>query len=107
MQMFAGGLSEAGLAVVSGLARGIDAAAHRASLGKGTIAGLAGGQDQIYPPEHAGLLDEIMPAGVALTEMPLGWEPRARGFPRRNRPISRLALGVVILEAAQRPGALI
>jgi DNA processing protein len=106
-QQITRGLSEAGFAIVSGLARGIDAAAHRASLGKGTIAVLAGGQDKIYPPEHAELLDEIMPAGVALTEMPLGWEPRARDFPRRNRLISGLALGVVIVEAAKRSGSLI
>jgi predicted Rossmann fold nucleotide-binding protein DprA/Smf involved in DNA uptake len=56
----------------------------RASRG-GTIAVLAGGQDRVYPPEHIGLLDEILPAGAALTEMPFGWEPRARDFPRRNR----------------------
>ena len=106
-QIFARGLSEAGFVVVSGLARGIDAAAHRASLAKGTIAVLAGGQDQIYPPEHGDLLEEILPAGVAVTEMPLGWEPRARDFPRRNRLISGLALGVVIVEAAKRSGSLI
>jgi DNA processing protein len=106
-QQITRGLSEAGFAIVSGLARGIDAAAHRASLAKGTIAVLAGGLDKIYPPEHADLLDEIMPAGVALTEMPLGWEPRARDFPRRNRLISGLALGVVIVEAAKRSGSLI
>jgi DNA processing protein len=106
-QQITRGLSEAGFAIVSGLARGIDAAAHRASLGNGTIAVLAGGQDRIYPPEHGNLLDEILPAGVALTEMPLGWEPRARDFPRRNRLISGLALGVVIVEAAKRSGSLI
>jgi DNA processing protein len=106
-QIFARGLSEAGFAVVSGLARGIDAAAHRASLAKGTIAVLAGGQDRIYPPEHGDLLEEILSAGVAITEMPLGWEPRARDFPRRNRLISGLALGVVIVEAAKRSGSLI
>jgi len=106
-QMIARDLSEAGFAVASGLARGIDAAAHRASLGNGTIAVLAGGQDRIYPPEHTDLLDEILPAGCALSEMPLGWEPRARDFPRRNRLISGLALGVVIVEAAKRSGSLI
>ena len=106
-QQITRGLSEAGFAVVSGLARGIDAAAHRASLANGTIAVLAGGQDRIYPPEHGDLLDEILSAGVALTEMPLGWEPRARDFPRRNRLISGLALGVVIVEAAKRSGSLI
>jgi len=101
------GLAEAGFAIVSGLARGIDAAAHRASLEAGTVAVLAGGQDRIYPPEHIDLLDAILPAGVALTEMPLGWEPRARDFPRRNRLISGLALGVIIVEAAKRSGSLI
>ena len=106
-QQITRGLSEAGFAVVSGLARGIDAAAHRASLANGTIAVLAGGQDRIYPPEHGDLLDEILSAGVALTEMPLGWEPRAKDFPRRNRLISGLALGVVIVEAAKRSGSLI
>jgi DNA processing protein len=101
------GLVEAGFAIVSGLARGIDAAAHRASLETGTIAVLAGGQDRVYPPEHIELLDSILSAGVALTEMPLGWEPRARDFPRRNRLISGLSLGVVIVEAAKRSGSLI
>ncbi len=101
------GLAEAGFAIVSGLARGIEAAAHRASLETGTVAVLAGGQDRVYPPEHIELLDAILTTGVALTEMPLGWEPRARDFPRRNRLISGLALGVVIVEAAKRSGSLI
>jgi DNA processing protein len=101
------GLCDAGFVTVSGLARGIDAAAHRASLASGTVAVLAGGQDRIYPPEHLDLLDEILTAGAALTEMPLGWEPRARDFPRRNRLISGLSLGVVIIEAAKRSGSLI
>ena len=77
-QMIARELGEAGFVVVSGLARGIDAAAHKASLATGTIAVLAGGQDRIYPAEHASLLDAILPAGSALSEMPLGWEPRER-----------------------------
>ncbi len=106
-QQITRGLSEAGFATVSGLARGIDAAAHRASLATGTIAVLAGGHDRIYPAEHLDLLDAILPAGIALTEMPLGWEPRARDFPRRNRLISGLSLGVVIVEAAKRSGSLI
>jgi DNA processing protein len=106
-QIFARGLSEAGFAVVSGLARGIDAAAHRASLGTGTVAALAGGQDRIYPPEHQSLLLAILNEGAAISEMPFGWEPRARDFPRRNRIISGLSLGVVIVEAAQRSGSLI
>jgi len=100
-------LGQAGFAIVSGLARGIDAAAHRASLSTGTIAVLAGGLDCIYPPEHADLLESILVDGVALSEMPLGWEPRARDFPRRNRLISGLALGLVVVEAARRSGSLI
>jgi DNA processing protein len=101
------GLCEVGFATASGLARGIDAAAHRSSLATGTIAVLAGGHDRVYPPEHAQLLDAILDTGMALTEMPIGWEPRARDFPRRNRLISGLALGVVIVEAAKRSGSLI
>ena len=101
------GLSEAGFGVVSRLARRIDAAAHRTSLASGTIAVLAGGQDRIYPAEHAELLADILSAGAALTEMPFGWEPRGRDFPRRNRLISGLSLGVVIVEAAKRSGSLI
>ncbi len=106
-QRIARELGEAGFAIVSGLARGIDAAAHAASLATGTIAVLVGGHDRVYPPEHAELLDSILPAGGALSEMPLGWEPRARDFPRRNRLISGLSLGVVIVEAAKRSGSLI
>lgn len=100
-------LGEAGLGIVSGLARGIDGAAHRASLPTGTIAVLAGGHDRIYPPEHADLLAAILTTGAALSEMPFGWEPRAADFPRRNRLISGLALGVVVIEAARRSGSLI
>jgi DNA processing protein len=100
-------LGEAGFVTASGLARGIDAAAHRASLGTGTVAVLAGGQDRIYPEQHIGLLESILPEGVAISEMPLGWEPRAQDFPRRNRLISGLSLGVVIVEAAKRSGSLI
>jgi DNA processing protein len=106
-QIIARGLGEAGFATASGLARGIDAAAHRSSLATGTIAVLAGGHDHIYPREHDELLEAILPNGVAITEMPFGWEPRARDFPRRNRLISGLALGVVIVEAAKRSGSLI
>ena len=100
-------LGHAGFGIVSGLARGIDAAAHRSSLDTGTLAVLAGGHDRIYPPEHRGLLDAILPHGVAISEMPLGWEPRARDFPRRNRLISGLSSGIVIVEAARRSGSLI
>ena len=101
-------LGEAGFVVISGLARGIDQAAHRASVASGTIAVLAGGHDRIYPPEHEDLLAAIVDTkGVAISEMPLGHEPRARDFPRRNRLISGAALGVVVIEAAQRSGSLI
>jgi DNA processing protein len=93
--------------IVSGLARGIDGAAHRASLETGTVAVLAGGHDRVYPADHAGLLEAMLGAGAAVSDMPLGWEPRGRDFPRRNRLISGLALGVVIIEAAQRSGSLI
>jgi DNA processing protein len=100
-------LGEAGLVVVSGLARGIDAAAHRASLATGTVAVLAGGHSRIYPPEHVELAGTILANGAALSEMPFDWEPRAHDFPRRNRLISGLAAGVVVIEAARRSGSLI
>lgn len=102
------GLGQAGIIVVSGLARGIDVAAHKASLKSGTIAVLAGGHAKLYPADHAPLLDQILAeGGAALSEMPLAWEPRARDFPRRNRLVSGLALGVVVVEAAKRSGSLI
>lgn len=100
-------LGEAGFVVVSGLARGIDAAAHRGSMASGTIAVLAGGHDRPYPPEHVDLLDALVTRGAAVSEMPLGWVPRGRDFPRRNRLISGLVLGVVVVEAARRSGSLI
>jgi DNA processing protein len=101
-------LGARGYVVASGLARGIDAAAHEASVATGTIAVLAGGLDRIYPPENTALADRIIAeGGVHLTEMPLGWEPRARDFPRRNRLVSGLSLGVVVIEAADRSGSLI
>jgi DNA processing protein len=101
-------LSEAGFVVASGLARGIDSAAHRASIEGGTVAVLAGGHDRIYPPEHEELLAMILASGgAAISEMPLGHVPRARDFPRRNRLISGAALGVVVIEAALRSGSLI
>lgn len=106
--MIARDCGRAGYTVTSGLARGIDTAAHRASLETGTIAVLAGGLDQPYPPENVPLLDEITEsAGLAVSEMPFGWEPRARDFPRRNRLISGISLGVVVVEAAERSGSLI
>jgi DNA processing protein len=101
-------LGEAGFVIISGLARGVDQAAHRASIGSGTVAVLAGGHDRIYPPEHKNLLATILDQnGAAISEMPLGHEPRARDFPRRNRLISGAALGVVVVEAAHRSGSLI
>ena len=100
-------VGEAGFVIASGLARGIDAAAHRASLVAGSIAVLAGGHDRIYPEPHTDLLEAVLHEGAAITEMPFGWEPRAQDFPRRNRIISGLSLGVVIVEAAKRSGSLI
>ena len=102
------GIGEAGFTVASGLARGIDAAAHEAALASGTVAVFAGGLDRPYPPENVALAERIVAAGGAhVTEMPMGWEPRARDFPRRNRIISGLSLAVVVVEAASRSGSLI
>jgi DNA processing protein len=107
-QRLAQGLGQGGYSVVSGLARGVDAAAHRAALKTGTVAVLAGGHRNIYPPEHERLVEEIVEAGGAVvSEMPLGWEARGRDFPRRNRIVSGLSLGVVVVEAARRSGSLI
>ncbi len=100
-------LGAAGLVVVSGLARGIDAAAHRASLATGTVAVLAGGHARIYPPEHEPLVDALAGNGAAVSEMPLTYGPRGHDFPRRNRLISGLSLGVIVVEAAQKSGSLI
>jgi DNA processing protein len=100
-------LGDAGFVIVSGLARGIDQAAHRASLESGTVAVLAGGHDKVYPPEHGDLLAAMLKSGGAISEMPMGHVPRARDFPRRNRLISGAALGVVVVEAAHRSGSLI
>lgn len=106
--MIARDVGRAGYAIISGLARGIDTAAHRSSLDTGTIAALAGGLDQPYPPENVGLLDEITEGnGLAISEMPFGWEPRARDFPRRNRLIAGVSLGLAVVEAASRSGSLI
>lgn len=107
-KMVAADLGDAGYLVISGLARGIDTAAHKAALATGTVAVLAGGLDQIYPNENRPLADEIIGHGGALlTEMPMGWEPRARDFPRRNRLVSGLSLGILVVEAAKRSGSLI
>ncbi len=105
--MMARELGEAGLAIVSGLARGIDAAAHEAALDSGTVAVVAGGIDIVYPPENQALYDAIRERGVIVSEMRLGEAPQARHFPRRNRLISGLARGVVVVEAAERSGSLI
>ncbi len=106
-RLLAGELGQAGFTIVSGLARGIDAAAHWASLDTGTVAVLAGGLDKPYPPENLELIGRIARQGAVITEMPFGWEPRARDFPRRNRLIAGLGLGLVVVEAAQRSGSLI
>jgi DNA processing protein len=100
-------LGAAGFRVVSGLARGIDGAAHQGALATGTIAVVAGGADVTYPPEHAGLQAEIARQGVVVAESALGTQPVARHFPRRNRIISGLSLGVVVIEAALKSGSLI
>ncbi len=100
-------LAQAGLLVVSGLARGIDAAAHQGALASGTAAVLAGGIDQVYPEENRALHEEIATKGVLIAEMPIGTEPQARHFPRRNRIISGASLGVLVVEAALRSGSLI
>lgn len=104
---FAAELGRAGYVVASGLARGIDAVAHEAALGEGTVAILAGGIDVVYPPENAALQQAIAERGCLVTEMPLGFVPRAKDFPRRNRIISGIALGVLIIEAARRSGTLV
>lgn len=110
-QKFAAGLArdlgEAGFTIVSGLARGIDTVAHRASLATGTVAVMAGGLDKVYPPQNEALLQDLIGEGAALCEMPLGWVARGRDFPRRNRLVSGLSLGTVVVEAARRSGSLI
>jgi len=100
-------LGAAGLVVASGMARGIDTAAHEGALATGTCAVLAGGIDVIYPPENAALYERIKAEGAVVSEMPPGQAPQARHFPRRNRIISGLSRGVVIVEAAEGSGSLI
>ena len=100
-------LAAAGYVIVSGLARGIDSAAHQASLDLGTAGVFAGGLARPYPAENVPLIEEMAHKGAVLSEMPLNWEPRARDFPRRNRLVSGMALGVVVVEAAERSGSLI
>jgi len=110
---FAAALAEAGLAVVSGLARGIDGAAHRGALsadagaGGGTIGVIASGIDIAYPSEHRDLQEEVAETGLLIVEQPPGTEPLARHFPSRNRIIAGLAAGTLVVEAAPRSGSLI
>lgn len=107
-QQIAAQLGKAGFAIISGLARGIDASAHQYSLKTGTVAVLAGGIDRPYPPQNIGLYHEIPEnGGAVVSEMPLGWEPRAQDFPRRNRIIAALSSGLLVVEAAKRSGSLI
>ncbi|MCB5200124.1 DNA-processing protein DprA [Loktanella sp. TSTF-M6] len=100
-------LTEAGYVVVSGLARGVDAAAHLAALDGGTVAVQAGGVDVIYPSENAELAHAIADRGLRLSEMPMGLQPQARHFPARNRIIAGLSRAVVVVEAAAKSGSLI
>lgn len=100
-------LGAQGIAIVSGLARGVDTAAHVESLPTGTVAVLAGGVDVVYPAENAALAQEITEQGLRLTEQPMGLQPQARHFPRRNRLISGLSRAVVVVEAAAKSGSLI
>jgi DNA processing protein len=100
-------LGESGYVVVSGLARGIDMRAHQASLSTGAVGVLAGGHAKPYPPEALGIIPRIVEFGAVVSEMPLEWEPRGRDFPRRNRIVSGLALGVIVVEAARGSGSLI
>ncbi len=100
-------LGEAGYVVVSGMARGVDAAAHEGSLDTGAVAVLAGGVDDVYPPEHRDLYDRLAEQGCVVSENPVGRRAQAKDFPRRNRLISGLSLGVVVVEAELRSGSLI
>ena len=106
-RQFAGELAEAGFVVVSGLARGIEGAAHQAALNGGTIGVIASGIDIAYPREHADLQEAIATQGLLLTEQPPGIEPLARHFPARNRIIAGLAVGTLVVEAAPKSGSLI
>jgi DNA processing protein len=103
----AGELGRHGYLIASGLARGIDAAAHLGALASGTVAVLAGGVDIVYPPENQELYDAIVEHGTIIAEPAFGTVPQARHFPRRNRIISGLSLGILVVEAAARSGSLI
>lgn len=100
-------LGRADLVIASGLARGIDSAAHEGALATGTVAVMAGGADVVYPAENADLFERILAEGAVMAEEPLGTVPQARHFPRRNRMISGLAQGTLVVEAAPRSGSLI
>jgi len=106
-RQIAGELGEAGFTIVSGLARGIDANAHSGALGTGTAAVLGGGVDHIYPRQNAELYEAMTNEGALISESPLGYRATARDFPRRNRIISGLSMGVIVIEAAERSGTLI
>ena len=106
-RLIASRCGQAGYVIVSGLARGIDGAAHEVALATGTVAVLAGGIDFVYPPENAALQARLGEEGCLVSEMPPGFQPRGQDFPRRNRIISGLSLGVVVIEAARRSGSLI
>ena len=106
-QSLAGELATEGHVVISGLARGIDAAAHNGALAGGTIAVIAGGIDVSYPPENVELQEAIAETGLVIAEMPPGTQPTPRHFPIRSRIIGSLALGIVVVEAAERSGSLI
>jgi DNA processing protein len=100
-------MASAGFGIVSGLARGIDTRAHEASLPTCSVAVVAGGLDRLYPEENRKLFEKLCERGAVATEMPFGWVPRGRDFPRRNRIVSGLCLGTVIVEAARKSGSLI
>jgi DNA processing protein len=106
-RLLGSGLGAAGFTVVSGLARGIDTAAHEAALQTGTVGVLAGGIDVVYPPENRKLYEAIVENGAVVSEMPFGTAPQAQHFPRRNRLISGLSRAVLVIEAAERSGSLI
>ncbi len=106
-EKLAADLGAGGLVVASGLARGVDAAAHRGALAAGTVAAMAGGVDMIYPRENAALYEDIREAGALISEQPLGQQPTARHFPYRNRIVSGLSIAVVVVEATLRSGSLI
>jgi DNA processing protein len=101
------GLSEQGHTVVSGMAKGIDTAAHEGALDGGTVAVLAGGVDVVYPQQNQALYEEIVARGAAIAESPLGTEPQPRLFPKRNRLVTGMSRGVIVVEAAKQSGSLI